>query len=215
MTSETVKKTSTRGGRRPGAGRRPVEGKKLEEMVVARMTKEQKSLFRKMGGTKWLRDMLNNGLASDTQISEKVPNGIKEQGKFKMLPLFESGVQAGFPSPAEDYEKKDIDLNKVLISNAKTTCVMRVRGESMNAAGIDDHDLILVDRSKVARVGDIVVMRVNNEFTVKRFLKDERGMVYLHPESTTALYSDIYPEELDEWESFGIVTYVIKKLTNR
>jgi len=215
MASEmSENKPSGRGGRRPGAGRRPLEGKKLESMVVARLTDEQKSLFQKVGGTKWLRSVLNAGLALD-DVPETHPADIKEKARLKELPLFESGVQAGFPSPAEDYERKDIDLNKVLISNARATCVMRVRGESMNAAGIDDRDLILVDRSKIAREGDVVVMRVNNEFTVKRLMKDGKGRVYLHPESTSELYTDIYPDECDEWESFGIVTYAIKKISNR
>jgi SOS-response transcriptional repressor LexA len=56
---------------------------------------------------------------------------------------------------------------------------------------------------------------VNNEFTVKRLMKDGKGRVYLHPESTSELYTDIYPDECDEWESFGIVTYAIKKISNR
>ncbi len=215
MASEqTVKKASNRGGRRPGAGRRPIAGKPLEAMVVARLTAEQKALYKKVGGTTWLRAVLNAGLSLD-EVPDVAPSSIKEKARLRELPLFESGVQAGFPSPAEDYERKDIDLNKVLISNARATCVMRVRGESMNAAGIDDHDLILVDRSKIARIGDIVVMRVNNEFTVKRLMKDGEGKIYLHPESTSELYTDIYPDEFDEWENFGIVTYVIKKTTNR
>ena len=157
MASEqTVKKASNRGGRRPGAGRRPIAGKPLETMVVARLTAEQKALYKKVGGTTWLRAVLNAGLSLD-EVPDVAPSSIKEKARLRELPLFESGVQAGFPSPAEDYERKDIDLNKVLISNARATCVMRVRGESMNAAGIDDHDLILVDRSKIARTGDIII----------------------------------------------------------
>ena len=102
MASETTdRKPSRRGGKRPGAGRRPLEGKKLESMVVARLTDEQKSLFQKIGGTAWLRAVLNAGLALD-DVPETRPAGIKEKAKLKELPLFESGVQAGFPSPAED-----------------------------------------------------------------------------------------------------------------
>ncbi len=214
MAQEKDGRKGSRGGKRPGAGRHPIEGKTLEEMVVARLTKEQKALYKKIGGTSWLRAVLNAGLARD-DIPDELPVRVSEKAKLHELPLFESGVQAGFPSPAEDYEKKDIDLNKILIGNPKATCVMRVRGDSMNAAGMEDHDLILVDRSRIARTGDIVVMRVNNEFTVKRLMKDENGRIYLHPESTSELYTDIYPGELDEWESFGIVTYVIKKTANR
>lgn len=82
----------------------------------------------------------------------------------------------------------------------------------MVEAGIDEGDLLVVDRSREERVGDIVIMQVNNEFTVKRLLKDAKGQVYLHPESHSPLYADIYPDENDEWICFGVVRHVIKSL---
>lgn len=76
----------------------------------------------------------------------------------------------------------------------------------MNKAGMDDGDLLIVDRSMQAHNNDIVIMRIDDEFTVKRLHK-ENGTIYLSPES----YKPIYPEQGQEWALIGVVTYTIKK----
>ena len=75
-------------------------------------------------------------------------------------------VQAGFPSPAEDHALERVDLNKVLIRHPEATFLMRVRGPSMREAGIDDGDVVLVDRAIRASHGHVVVAVVDGEFTV-------------------------------------------------
>ena len=81
----------------------------------------------------------------------------------------------------------------------------------MIEAGIAEGDLLVLDRSKEARTGDVVIMRINDEFTVKRLMKNEQG-IYLHPENSSGLFSDIFPDEADEWQCVGVVTYVIKSM---
>jgi len=92
-----------------------------------------------------------------------------EQGTACLLPLFVDPVQAGFPSPADDYVDFTIDLNEHLIKNPPATFLVRVKGESMVDAGIDSGDLLIVDKSLDATDGDIVIASVDGQFTVKRF----------------------------------------------
>ena len=86
-------------------------------------------------------------------------------------------VQAGFPSPAEDYQDEAIDLNDLLAPHAEATFLLRVRGESMTGAGIDDGDVLVVDRSLEPVHGRIVVAMVDGEFTVKRLYQRDGNAV--------------------------------------
>ena len=83
-------------------------------------------------------------------------------------PLLASRVQAGFPSPADDYVERSLDLNEELIRHPAATYFLRAGGCSMQGAGIHDGDLLVVDRSIDAEVGMVVVAVVDGEFTVKR-----------------------------------------------
>ena len=80
-----------------------------------------------------------------------------------------------FPSPAESYVDKSLDLNEFLVSNPASTFFVYVTGDSMDLAGMDEGDLLVVDRSPEPKNGDIVIMSINNEFTVKRYMKDDKG----------------------------------------
>ncbi|MDB5932271.1 MAG: lexA1 [Polaromonas sp.] len=91
------------------------------------------------------------------------------------LPIVEGTVWAGFPSPAADFAVKRHDLNDLLITHPAATFFWRVRGTSMIEAGIDDGDMLVVNRALTPRPGDVVVAEVDGEFTVKYFcLKDGR-----------------------------------------
>ena len=85
----------------------------------------------------------------------------------RTLPYSEEGVRAGFPSPAQDYMSGGIDLNKELVRHRETTFYARVSGHSMSGAGIEDGDLVVVDKSLEARTGDYVVACIDGEFTLK------------------------------------------------
>ncbi len=81
----------------------------------------------------------------------------------------------------------------------------------MNRAGLDDGDLLIVDRSLTPKNKDIVIMRVDTEFTVKRFNK-QGDKIFLTPDSFNPIFKPLYPSEGQEWEVIGVVTYSIKKL---
>ncbi len=84
------------------------------------------------------------------------------------LPLYLVNVQAGFPSPAEDYLDKTLDLNTLMIAHPAATFFVRVTGDSMRNAGIFSGDILVVDRSLEASDNKIVIAVVGGEFTVKR-----------------------------------------------
>ncbi|OAL79137.1 DNA polymerase V [Acinetobacter sp. SFB] len=123
-------------------------------------------------------------------------------------------VAAGFPSPAQDYTENFIDLNEYLIHNPLSTFVLRVNSLSMKNAGIDIDDQILVDRSLNAEHGDIVLALINNEFTVKRLMKEKQNnsqpKIWLKAENPE--YPDIYLGSEDELIIWGVVTCILKKL---
>lgn len=118
-------------------------------------------------------------------------------------------VQCGFPSPAEDVAMERVDLNKVLIKHPQATFLMRVRGDSMREAGIDDGDVVLVDRAIKASHGHVVVAVVDGEFTVKRLWQRGRN-VKLQPANPT--YPDILPRDGQTLEVWGVVTNAIKAM---
>ncbi len=124
------------------------------------------------------------------------------------LPLVEASVPAGFPSPADDYLEARLDLNKELITNESATFYARVKGESMNLAGISDGDLLVIDRSKTPVNGSIVVCMIDGEFTVKRLEKKDNDF-FLTPENPDYKPIRIKPE--NSVTIWGVVTYTIKK----
>ena len=125
------------------------------------------------------------------------------------VPLFGALVQAGFPSPADDYLESYIDLNEVLVSNKAATFFVKVDGDSMLGAGIFTGDMLVVDRSLTAKHGNVIVAMVEGEFTVKRFVKI-RGRTYLYPENKR--YQPLDVTELEEFMVWGVVTTVIHKV---
>lgn len=97
-------------------------------------------------------------------------------GKSMMqLPLFSCGVSAGFPSPADDYISRQLDLNDLLIRNPSATFFVRVAGDSMNGAGIHNNDIHVVDRSLERVHGKIIIAAINGELTVKRLVKTDHS----------------------------------------
>ena len=124
------------------------------------------------------------------------------------LPAFLSPVQAGFPSPAEDYIENHLDLNGLVVQRPAATFFVRVEGESMADANIHSGDILVVDRSIQASNGKIVVAIINGEFTVKRFIL-KNGGAYLLPENPK--FPVIKVEAGADFQVWGVVTYVIHK----
>jgi DNA polymerase V len=125
------------------------------------------------------------------------------------LPLFNGKVAAGFPSPADDYVDKTLDLNELLVQKPAATFFVRAQGESMLGVGIHPNDILVVDRSLEPVSGKIVICALNGELTVKR-LHRNNGQWQLKAEN--AAYPDIVIHEELEMVIWGVVTNVIHAL---
>lgn len=143
------------------------------------------------------------------QIKQKLTFFTPDLESEIKIPYINQGVSAGFPSPALDFLETAIDLNKELIENKKTTFYIKVEGHSMIDAGINDKDILIVDRTLEPSDKKIAVCFIDGEFTVKR-LKLEKDCLYLMPENQN--YEAIKISEENNFMIWGIVTYVIKKL---
>lgn len=123
------------------------------------------------------------------------------------IPYAIEKISAGFPSPAQDYIDKRLDMNEHLIKNECATFIVKVGSLSMLNAGIDIDDELIVDRSLDAKHQDIVVALIENDFTVKRLMIDESGR-WLKAENPD--YKNIYFNEGQELVIWGVVTFILK-----
>lgn len=129
----------------------------------------------------------------------------------QQIPFYSDPVKAGFPSPAQDYVERTLDLNELCIRHPNATFFVRVEGDSMIEAGIYDGDVLVVDRSVDAEHGDIVVAAVGNEFTVKELCT--RPSLMLLPRNPA--YKPIRPRNGEELNIFGVVTNVIRQMRRK
>tara|TARA_B100000700_G_C14759481_1_gene721428 strand:- start:433 stop:828 length:396 start_codon:yes stop_codon:yes gene_type:complete len=127
-----------------------------------------------------------------------------------LLPFHLQKVGAGFPSPATDYVEDDIDLNAHLIKNIPSTFLIRVQGKSMNGIGIQDGDLLVVDRSLNPKNFSTVIANVNEELVVKSFVK-EKDESFL-TSGSKKIKDKINLNSNPEIVIWGVVTYVIHAL---
>ena len=123
--------------------------------------------------------------------------------------MAQSGIHAGFPSPATDYMTQAIDLNKELVRHPAATFYGRVVGDSMIDAGVDEGDILVIDKSLEAREGDMAVCFVDGEFTLKHLHFHEGGLT-LRPANKN--YPEIEVCEGVDFVMWGVVTYVIKRI---
>lgn len=137
-----------------------------------------------------------------TDISQSI------QDEELFIPAFLSGIQAGFPSPAEDFMDKQLNINELVIKHPAATFFVRVEGESMQDANIYTDDILVVDRAVEASSGKIIIAVLNGEFTVKRFVINSEG-TFLVPENPK--YKSIKITPSSDFTIWGVVTYVIHK----
>jgi len=123
-------------------------------------------------------------------------------------PLFDGGVSAGFPSPAQDFSEHSIDLNLALLKNPASTFFTRVSGDSMKDIGIHDGDLLVIDKSLDPENNKIAVCFIDGEFTLKK-IKLEKDTCWLIPANEN--YKPIKVTEENDFIVWGIVTFVIKE----
>lgn len=119
-------------------------------------------------------------------------------------------VHAGFPSPAESYLETTMDLNKALIKNPSATFFARVSGDSMIDDGVDDRDLLIIDKSVEPYDGCLAVCFLDGEFTLKR-VKTDGGSVFLVPANKK--YKPIKIDANNDFLVWGVVKYIIKNVS--
>ena len=189
----------SRGGFRQGAGRKQNSGPFKEKTVARRiplsLAEHLDSYCERLKAGK---DVLS--------VSQVVDQFFMVNPSRLTLPFFSSKVAAGLPFEADENIDSYLDLNSHLISKPTTTFFVKVSGDSMILAGINDGDILIVDRSLEAKNGSIVIAVLNSELTVKRLKVDGKGC-YLIPEN-----HDYRPIEITSEMNFiiwGVVTSVI------
>lgn len=144
-------------------------------------------------------------LADETKITLFQP----EENTSSEMPFVSSGIKAGFPSPAADFDGTKISLDQIVIKHKEATFYAKASGNSMMDAGINDGDILVIDRSLEPTHNKIAVCFIDGEFTVKR-IQMEKDCIYLVPENKD--YAPIKVTEDNELIIWGIVTYVLKSL---
>ena len=142
-------------------------------------------------------------------VSKKIKFFLPDASGIQKHPIFSGGIKAGFPSPAADFEENKISLDKTLVKNSEATFYAKAVGNSMTGAGIDDGDILVIDRSLEPVHHKIAVCLIDGEFTVKRIKKDGEAL-FLMPENSN--YKPIEINLHTDFTVWGIVTYVIKKV---
>ncbi len=142
-------------------------------------------------------------------MEKKVKIYSSESGESLYITLSESDIKAGFPSPAEDHSDLKLDLNKELIKNPSSTFFARVSGESMIDDGVDNGDLLVIDKSVTPFDGAMAVCYIDGEFTLKR-VKIERDKIKLVPANSR--YKPIEITNECDFQIWGVVRYLIKKM---
>lgn len=123
------------------------------------------------------------------------------------IPLYLTPAACGFPSPAQDYVEQTIDLNQHCVSHPAATFYVKASGHSMVEEGINDSDMLIIDRAITARHGDIVLACLDGEFTVKKLqVQPVPALLPGNPD-----FPPIYPQEGQELDIFGVVTFVLHK----
>ena len=125
------------------------------------------------------------------------------------MPYISSGIKAGFPSPAADFDGSRISIDQIVVKNQTATFYAKANGSSMIGAGIDDGDILVIDKSIEPQDGKIAVCFIDGEFTVKRIKIQENSLLLL-PENK--LFEPIEVTQENDFIIWGIVTYVVKKL---
>lgn len=128
------------------------------------------------------------------------------------VPVYYWHVSAGFPSPADDFLERPLDLADLLVSDPTATYAVRIRGDSMVGDGIYDGDIAVVDKELEAAHNDIIIARLNDAFTIKRLVQ-EGDIVLLLPSNPR--YQPILITQEMDFEVWGVVRGVVRVLVDR
>lgn len=185
---------------KPGAGRKIGTGKFREPTSVIRIPFSLQSNIKD-----FLAAYQRKKLSADLDVI----------GEFSLpayniapisLPLYTSKVSAGFPSPAEEHVEKHLDPSEFLIDQKDATFFVTIQGLSMMDVGLLPGDKAVVDRSKLASIGDIVLAVIDGEFTIKTLARKKDGTPRLLPANSTGAFSPIDIKEGMDFEIWGVVT---------
>ncbi len=148
----------------------------------------------------WIKRLVSDGAL------EKDPRGfLRPLRRSLSLPLV-GEIQAGFPSPAEEELRDILSMDEYLITRPESSFILRVSGDSMIGEGIKPGDLVIVEKGREPKNGDVVLARVDGEWTMKYFQK-RGGKVVL--ESANETYPPIRPRE--DLQVGGVISAVIRK----
>lgn len=166
-----------------------------EELTVVFEVKSKNSVH------SYIQKFIEDGFVAKSDTGKLIPT--KRLYGLRML----GTIQAGFPTTGEEEAMAEvISLDEMLVKNPQTAYVLTVEGDSMVDAGIMKGDMVIVDRSKHPKNGDVVVAEVDQGWTLKYFIQKGQN-AFLRPANKK--YKDIYPQ--DELRVGGVVTSVIRK----
>ncbi|MCF8192906.1 MAG: translesion error-prone DNA polymerase V autoproteolytic subunit [Candidatus Methylopumilus sp.] len=189
-----------RGGKRPAAGRKSGSGKFGEATVALRVPASQGAVIKDFLAA-YQRKRLSADLDAVGELSLPALHAVPVS-----LPLYSSKVSAGFPSPAEEHVEKRLNPNDFLIDQHDATFFVTIQGYSMIDVGLLPNDKAVVDRSKLASVGDIVLAVIDGEFTIKTLSRKKDGSPRLLPANSSGAYAPIDISEEMNFEIWGVVT---------
>lgn len=185
---------------RPGAGRKIGTGKFREPTSVVRIPASQEPVIKDfLAAYQRKKTVADLDAVGDFELPALNTLSIK-------LPLYLSKVSAGFPSPAEEHVEKRLDPSEFLIDQKDATFFVTIQGHSMIDVGLLPGDKAVVDRSKLASIGDIVLAVLDGEFTIKTLARKKDGTPRLLPANSTGAYSPIEIKEGMSFEIWGVVT---------
>lgn len=187
------------GGKREGAGRKLGTGKFSEPTIVSRLPISQVPMIKDFLAAYQRKKMLES---MDTVADFKMP---AIDLRSIALPLFLSKVPAGFPSPAEEHIEKRLDPNDFLIDQKDATFFVTIQGYSMIDVGLMPNDVAVIDRSKIATIGDIVLALVDGEYTIKILNRKKDGTPRLLPANNTGAFAPIEIKDGMTFEVWGVV----------
>lgn len=197
--TDPVKKTSGRGGHRPGSGRKPIEGVPYNRHIVIRVSEEQRNTFVNRGGSQWIRTLImqtqTNMQALENCIDPAEDSGIRTQGA--------SDVEIG---------PTNVNLTNLLLGNKQSSFVVTVNGNAMDAAGIAHGDSVLIDSKRTPVTDDIVVVQIGDKTLLRRLAYDVTiKCPCLKAETTTdEVFEDLFPWDENRWQCLGVVTHSIR-----
>lgn len=197
--TDPVKKTSGRGGHRPGSGRKPIEGVPYNRHIVIRVSEEQRNTFVNRGGSRWICTLImqtqTNMQALENCIDPAEDSGIRTQGA--------SDVEIG---------PTNVNLTNLLLGNKQSSFVVTVNGNAMDAAGIAHGDSVLIDNRRTPVTDDIVVVQIGDKTLLRRLAYDVKiKCPCLKAETTTdEVFEDLFPWDENRWQCLGVVTHSIR-----